>query len=139
MEDPGTSKAVHSQVRELVDLTLLRCANAVQRISAYKLSLAEMGAMRAEISVAIKTAIYRSLMMQDVEKEAFFEPWSSDNEPTDPYLHRRIPRIEPQSARLWAAVVSRANRSYASKRSGASPTQLLRNRRAKRRGDREDL
>lgn len=138
MEDPRTSKAIHSQVRELVDLTMLRCANAIQKISAYKLSLAEMGAIRAEISVAIKTAIYRSLMLRDVEREAYFEPWSSDNEPTDPYI-RRPARVEPQSARLWNALVNRANRRYASKRSGASPTELLRARGTKRRGNREDL
>ena len=137
MENPRASKEVHSQVRELVDLTMLRCAHAIQCISAYKLSLAEMGAIRAEISVAVKTAIYRSLMMQDVERLAFFEPWSDENEPTQPYVRSDVPA--PTRTRLWAALVSRANRRYASKRSGASPSQLLRNRRTERLGNREDL
>lgn len=126
MEDSRAYTKVHPKIRTLIDYTLLRVSLAIQRMSAYKLSLAEMGVVRQVISVAIKTAFYRGLIAQEEKREQYFEPWESDNEPTDPY---RPPTVaQPPNVRLWDAVKRRADRSYSAKRSGSSPTELLRGR-----------
>lgn len=123
MEDPRTSRKADSKVRDLLDYTLLRCAYAIQKISAYKLSLAELGALRLELLRAIKTAFYRGLIAQD--DDDFKELWSSDNEKTDPYV-RDNGKPKPAGWRLWNALKRRADATYASKRAGARPTSLLR-------------
>lgn len=118
MENPRTSLKVHPKIRELIDYTMLRCAVAIQRISAYKLSLAELGAIREVISVAIKTAFYRGLIAQDEKRENYLEPWNPDNDPTDPYIRPATPVSVRQ--RLRDAFKRRANRDYAAKRDRAS-------------------
>jgi hypothetical protein len=132
MEDSRPPSKVHPKIRELIDFTMMRCVAAIQRISAYRLSLAEMGAIREVISVALKTAFMRGLIAQDEKRENYLEPWNPDNEPTDPYPRTyRPPSAQPTNDRLWDALKRRANRSYSAKRSGASPTELLRGRRPK--------
>jgi hypothetical protein len=131
MENPRTPPQIHPKVRELVDFTMLKCASAIQRISAYKLSLAELGAIREVISTAIKTAFYRGLIAQQEDREAYLEPWSYENEPTDPYIRKPSDpeRSKPVATRLWNAVKRRTNSDYANKRRRAGITELLRNRR----------
>lgn len=115
MENPGTSKAIHPKIRELITFTMLQCGLAIQRISAYKLSPAELGAIREVISVAIKTAFYRGLIAQEERHEQLLEPWDPDNETTEKYLRTRN---HPEPGSLWDALKRRASHRYASKRSG---------------------
>lgn len=123
MENPRTPAKVHTKVRDLIDFTTHSCASAIQRISAYKLSLAEMGAIREVISTTVKTAFYRGLIAQQEKLETYFEPWNPDNDPTDPYPreHPHSNDSKPVRSRLWSALVKRANRDYASKRDRSRP------------------
>lgn len=115
MENPQRHAQVHPKIRDLIDYTAVRCAVAVARISAYKMSLAEIGALRQVISTAIKTAFYRGLIAQEEKRENYFEPWNPDNEPTDRYI-RKSPGAKPVRERLWDAIKRRAASRYASKR-----------------------
>lgn len=118
MENPRTSAKVHPKIRDLIDFAMFSCGNAIQRISAYKLSPAELGAIREVISTTVKTAFYRGFTAQQEKLETYFEPWNPDNDPTDPYPHDHPHSSDPKPVRkrLWAALVKRANRDYASKR-----------------------
>ena len=138
MENPRGDQEPRAQIEDLITFTTLKAAAAVRLISAYKLSLAELGAMRLIISDALKVAYYRGFVHKNEHLQKSLEDWRYEHEKTDPYI-RRSSFYQPVSAGLWNAVKRRINDRYASKRCGSEPVGVLRSSRPERPGDRKDL
>lgn len=80
------------RLKIILEVFTRNAAAAVRYISGRQLSLAELGAIRQQAVVALKSAFLRGMVSRFNKLQAHVEPWDPDNDPTDPFIPRKKPK-----------------------------------------------